>query len=159
MDTNERPVADPEYAGYWLGAGYRWPSEERASEAIQDVHSFDATMAPIWALSKTLSRGEYEAAATELEIAEMADTEIIASRYSVHNCPRPPESQLCRSAKMGLAARRLVGIDAERAAQPKPAPRPVRMVRCDCGHDVPEGERMSASLGSSCFDCYDRMSN
>lgn len=35
---------------------------------------------------------------------------------------------------------------------------PVVMVKCDCGHSVPQGQRMSASLGTSCPDCYDRMS-
>ena len=38
------------------------------------------------------------------------------------------------------------------------APTPV-MVRCDCGHSVPQGQRMSASMGTSCPDCYDRMSD
>ena len=36
---------------------------------------------------------------------------------------------------------------------------PVEMVKCDCGHSVPRGQVMSASLGSSCPDCYDRMSD
>jgi hypothetical protein len=36
---------------------------------------------------------------------------------------------------------------------------PVMMVRCDCGHSIPVGQRMMASLGTSCPDCYDRMSN
>ena len=36
---------------------------------------------------------------------------------------------------------------------------PVKMVDCDCGHSVPEGQRMSASFGTSCPDCYDRMSD
>jgi len=43
----------------------------------------------------------------------------------------------------------------------KPAPRPapvVEMVKCSCGHSVPRGLVMSASLGTSCPDCYDRMS-
>ena len=35
---------------------------------------------------------------------------------------------------------------------------PVEMVQCDCGHSVTRGQRMSASLGTSCPDCYDRMS-
>lgn len=35
---------------------------------------------------------------------------------------------------------------------------PVQMVECDCGHSVPVGLRMTASLGTSCPDCYDRMS-
>ena len=41
----------------------------------------------------------------------------------------------------------------------KRTPKPVEMVECDCGHSVPRGQRMSASLGTSCPDCYDRMSN
>jgi hypothetical protein len=41
-----------------------------------------------------------------------------------------------------------------RAEQP-----PVKMVRCSCGHTVPSSSVMSASLGSSCPDCYDRMSD
>ncbi len=36
---------------------------------------------------------------------------------------------------------------------------PVIMVKCDCGHTVSQGQRMSASLGTSCPDCYDRMSD
>ena len=35
----------------------------------------------------------------------------------------------------------------------------VRMIRCDCGHEVPEGQAMNASLGTACPSCYDRMSN
>jgi hypothetical protein len=35
----------------------------------------------------------------------------------------------------------------------------VKMVMCDCGHEVPAGQRMSASMGTSCPDCYDRMSD
>jgi len=36
---------------------------------------------------------------------------------------------------------------------------PVIMVRCSCGHSVPRTQVMSASRGSSCPDCYDRMSD
>lgn len=39
----------------------------------------------------------------------------------------------------------------------KPLP-PVEMVKCDCGHTVPRCTVMSTSTGSSCPDCYDRMS-
>jgi hypothetical protein len=35
----------------------------------------------------------------------------------------------------------------------------VKQVKCRCGHTVPQTLVMSASLGSSCPDCYDRMSN
>jgi len=44
----------------------------------------------------------------------------------------------------------------------KPMPRvvkPVELVLCSCGHRVPKGSVMSASMGTSCPDCYDRMSN
>lgn len=37
--------------------------------------------------------------------------------------------------------------------------KPVQLVKCDCGHRVPAGQRMNASLGTSCPDCYDRMSD
>ena len=36
---------------------------------------------------------------------------------------------------------------------------PTRLVTCDCGHAVPSAQVMSASSGSSCPDCYDRMSD
>ena len=43
-------------------------------------------------------------------------------------------------------------------AQPRVArPAPV-MVACSCGHTVDSISVMSASLGTSCPDCYDRMS-
>lgn len=41
---------------------------------------------------------------------------------------------------------------------PKPAPAEIEYVMCDCGHECPKIQRMSASMGSSCPDCYDRMS-
>ena len=36
---------------------------------------------------------------------------------------------------------------------------PVELVSCDCGHSVPISQRMNASLGTSCPDCYDMMSD
>ncbi len=41
----------------------------------------------------------------------------------------------------------------------KRVPRPVKLVRCDCGHSVEPALVMSASRGTSCPDCYDRMSD
>ena len=34
-----------------------------------------------------------------------------------------------------------------------------RMIKCSCGHTVPASWVMSANAGSSCPDCYDRMSD
>lgn len=36
---------------------------------------------------------------------------------------------------------------------------PVEMVKCSCGHITPRPSVMSASMGTSCPDCYDRMSD
>lgn len=35
----------------------------------------------------------------------------------------------------------------------------IQLVRCACGHSVPASQVMNASLGTSCPDCYDRMSD
>lgn len=40
----------------------------------------------------------------------------------------------------------------------KRTPQPVELVRCDCGHSVQSVLVMSTSQGTSCPDCYDRMS-
>ena len=45
-------------------------------------------------------------------------------------------------------------IRRKRAERPAP-----QLVRCDCGHSVERALVMSASLGTSCPDCYDRMSD
>jgi hypothetical protein len=37
--------------------------------------------------------------------------------------------------------------------------KPVKSVSCDCGHSVEPALVMSASRGTSCPDCYDRMSD
>jgi len=44
----------------------------------------------------------------------------------------------------------------------EPAPRPaveIDLVKCSCGCMVPKNLVMNTSTGSSCTDCYDRMSN
>ena len=47
-------------------------------------------------------------------------------------------------------------IVAERIAYAnRPAP---ELVQCACGHRVPRSQVMSSSMGTSCPDCYDRMS-
>lgn len=46
-----------------------------------------------------------------------------------------------------------------REAQARRAAKRPETVRCDCGHTVARNMVMSASLGTSCPDCYDRMSD
>ena len=147
----ERPVFED---GWWMGFGYRFESEARAQMAIDDVYGFDAAMEPIRALPEALSRSEYEDAAVALGIAQLSEEAVGWTRGS--HAARPPRGTLSAFLRDALAEHRLAGIEAERAARSKPA---VRYIHCDCGHDVPEGQVMSASLGTSCFDCYDRMSH
>lgn len=45
-------------------------------------------------------------------------------------------------------------LEKRRAAQ-----NPAEMVKCSCGHTVPKGSVMMASRGTSCPDCYDKMSD
>lgn len=48
------------------------------------------------------------------------------------------------------------GVGVIRLKRNLPAP---QLVKCACGHSVPAAQVMSASRGSSCPDCYDRMSD
>ena len=48
--------------------------------------------------------------------------------------------------------------DADADAETKPTT-PAAMKKCACGHVVPQALVMSTSTGSSCVDCYDRMSH
>lgn len=48
--------------------------------------------------------------------------------------------------------------DAE-AMRLQPMPTSNDMVKCSCGHIVPRSCVMSASLGTSCSECYDEMSD
>ena len=47
----------------------------------------------------------------------------------------------------------------KKSAAIREAQKQVKMVMCDCGHRVPQNSVMQASMGTSCPDCYDRMSN
>ena len=47
----------------------------------------------------------------------------------------------------------------EKQNSPTPIKPAIQMRMCDCGHTVPRDHVMSASLGSSCPDCYDEMSS
>ena len=149
--SSTTPMREPE-TGYWLAYDYRFPTEERAWQAIRDVEGFDVAMAPIRALPEALTREQYALAAAQLHVEEQPDDQIML----VTGCPRPPEASLARCLQTALAKLRQAGIQAERRARPKPE---IRYVHCDCGHDVPEGQVMNASLGTSCFSCYDRLSH
>ena len=105
-----------------------------------------------------LTRSEYESACNDLGAEILPDSE--CDSYGVHyGVFFPPEYPIEKCAAMTLADKRRVGIKNEQreAAKARP-PRPVEpMVRCDCGHKCPRSQTMSAAMGTSCPDCYDRM--
>ena len=81
---------------------------------------------------------------------DLTRDEVIAALQAGQTLRNAPDDWYsnCRSGafvEQAMAARR---------AQQKP----VEMVRCDCGHSVPRHLVMSASLGTACAECYDRMS-
>ena len=42
---------------------------------------------------------------------------------------------------------------------PAQSPKPIdELVKCSCGHTIPKSHVMNASMGTSCPECYDRMS-
>jgi len=57
-----------------------------------------------------------------------------------------------------LARKHQKFLDKQAESKPKPKSPAPEMILCDCGHRVPKGCAMSASLGTSCADCYDDMS-
>ena len=115
-----------------------------------------------------LSRDAYEAACIQFGYTPLSDAE--CDGYGVKYGEFNPWMQDGKAAgytpeyaqEMALAKRRMWAIEAERAKLP---PRPPRQPaypngrRLDCGHTVYDGEVMSTSSGSSCPDCYDRMSD
>ena len=48
--------------------------------------------------------------------------------------------------------------DEIKAEQLQPTTRE-RIIKCSCGHTVPASWVMAANIGSSCPDCYDRLSD
>jgi len=63
------------------------------------------------------------------------------------------------SAFKALQAEEALRVAEAAVAKPVPVAVQVSMVRCSCGHTVSATMVMSASMGSACPDCYDRMSD
>jgi hypothetical protein len=59
---------------------------------------------------------------------------------------------------MALQAEEALRVSEVAVAKLVPIAVQVSMVKCSCGHTVSSTMVMSASMGSSCPDCYDRMS-
>ncbi len=46
----------------------------------------------------------------------------------------------------------------EHVAETRSIPEQINLILCDCGHKVNRSSVMNASLGTSCQNCYDKMS-
>ena len=89
----------------------------------------------------------------------VTDKEIMDSGYGIANftfdtIPSPEESSRLRQMRSRLGELEAMKKAALRA---RVAGNQVKVALADCGHYTIE--KMSASHGSSCPDCYDRMSN
>ena len=132
-------------------------TERRAHPAApaDELRDYRALAAQIAQLPPALTRAEYETACAALHLVALDDTDCPRTSYGDFY---PPEYGAVYSATIALARRRLAGIRVVTRAAARPE-RPVEMVRCACGHSVPRVQMMNASRGSSCPDCYDRMSD
>jgi len=118
-----------------------------------------------------LGRDEYEAACADAKIIALADADIAKAKYRIMQFhPLGYTSQPdtvpteAKRIEMNLLARRLGQLYADAIAKREHAEKPQldypegRVLDCGCTV-YSKREVMSASLGSSCQDCYDRMSN
>ncbi|MFA4973470.1 MAG: hypothetical protein WC683_12700 [bacterium] len=121
--------------------------------------------APSW-FDGVDTREGYERACEACGVQPHTDQEISSHAYGLSYAEFASEEwrALYRDTRVlfKIDGLRLKGIERERKAAlvAKAAAKMAaqKMVRCDCGHTVPASEAMSASRGTSCPDCYDRMS-
>lgn len=155
--------------GFVTNDSYLFDSEAAAAGYCKNWNEHWTAMKPLETVGYGLSRADYEAACARLGIEAMPDRE--CDSYGVKYGEFEPRWEKGRPGgysneyclKMALAGRRLGGITAERkSAPPRPRPQPDypngRKLACGCTV-YNAVEVMNASMGTSCFECYDRMSD
>jgi len=147
--------------------GWLFRTEAEAAEFCRLWNEHFAAMEPLGELPR-LSREEYVAACAKFGVRARSDAEcdsygVRYGEFGPYHAGYRMEAytpEFC--VEMALARRRLNGIEAERKAQPRAKRQPdyPEGRRLDCGCIVFfKSEVMRASLGTSCADCYDRMSD
>ena len=96
------------------------------------------------------------------ERAELTDEDVMELAYMIsHFEPWDVNAYSLRhqNAVLGELRPRLKELEAQELAR-RQAQQALRIARvmCDCGHSVAASQRMNASMGTACPDCYDRMS-
>jgi len=141
--------------GNWWG-GYTFPFAETAQLIASRLAALQAY--GLDALPSHISRADYEAQCEILHLECLTDNQCdsYAVRFGEFDVLYNNAAEI---AKFGLAKRRYNAIHAEEEATKKARPRATQpMIQADCGHLVERLQLMSTSRGSSCAQCYDRMS-
>lgn len=138
--------------------GYSFKDRQRAETAAERMNTLE--LAGKDRIPPALTREQYELFCTALEAPVMTDSEITQARYAIdygdfdvfnYDVATILKWSLARSRNRAMRGGQTPATVAPR--------RIVRLVRCDCGHEVPAELVMSASLGSTCPDCYDKWSD
>lgn len=115
-------------------------------------------------IAKTL-RATYESKCIELGVTPLSDEELMRSSYSwkYGDWTQYPEqkklvNQTHTTYYHSLEHAWKPFADQMREIRENSKPEPI-MVKCSCGHTIKKNMVMNASLGTSCPDCYDRMSD
>jgi hypothetical protein len=134
--------------------GHLFPSEAAAADYCAKGNAWSAAMQQVRTYPEALDRATYEQACAALGATPLDDRR--CTSYDIqYGDFRFAEVPLEHCITMALAKRRGWQVQQERQP-PAPAPAP-EMVRASCGHTVPRTVVMSASLGTACPDCYDRL--
>lgn len=158
------PRNDPKFPFKCNIGGHIFENETRAANFCKMWNAHWEAMKTIENIPSRLSRSEYESICAERGIEILSDAD--CNSYGVKNgefVPALNGDEIAGYApeyavKMSLARRRMKTIQDEQKSQPKPEPKQIVYRDCDCGHTVEKSLAMIASLGTSCPDCYDRMS-
>jgi hypothetical protein len=97
---------------------------------------------------------------TRTDVSNLANDEIIEMAYGIkYFCPLSAGMSRDDAIWWNDVQQSFVNrLDAITSAPTQPTRKPVESVKCSCGHTVPKNLVMSTSLGTSCQDCYDKMS-
>ena len=148
--------------------GYLFNTEGEAEEYCRLWNEHFSAMEQLDNLPVQLTREAYEQYAHDLKIEIMSDQEIKKGRYALHYGEYGPYSGGYRMEKctpdyclkIGLARKRLVEMEATAEQPEQRDPDYPDGKKLDCGHIIYYSvDVMMASFGTSCADCYDRMSD
>lgn len=135
--------------GYYRVGGYVFKTEDAARNYCEKWNAYNAFMQPFFSI-RELNRVEYETICAENGIEALPDNKCGFCNGDY----KPTEYEIAICAKYFLAKLRQNAIESEKT---QPVVKEQKMVLCDCGHYTTSP--MSASFGTACPDCYDKMSD